>query len=201
MGEEVTGHRSQVAGEERKPRPGADPDTPAGEAEEVAGIGSEQPAGIDSQVGDELEELVAGLQRERDEYLDLARRAQADFENYRKRSAVQAADAAKRAKTDLARELLPAIDSLERALEGANGDGPLERGVALVRDQLVEALKRAGVEPYDPVGERFDPEWHEALSTAPAPEGTQSGVIVEVLDRGYRLDGHILRPARVVVAE
>ena len=152
-------------------------------------------------VEQDLEALVADVSRERDEYLDLARRAQADFENYRKRSATQVADAARKATGDLVRDLLPAIDSLERALEGAEGDGALERGVALVRDQLLETLRRAGVEAYDPKGERFDPTWHEALSTCPAPEGADSGVIVEVMDRGYRLDGQVLRPARVVVAE
>ncbi len=152
-------------------------------------------------VEQDLEALVADVSRERDEYLDLARRAQADFENYRKRSATQVADAARKATGDLVRDLLPAIDSLERALEGAEGDGALERGVALVRDQLLETLRRAGVEAYDPTGERFDPTWHEALSTCPAPEGADSGVIVEVMDRGYRLDGQVLRPARVVVAE
>ena len=187
---ETQDHEQDGVGE---PRPAADPGTPGGEAEDVAGNSSE--------VGGELDELVAGLSRERDEYLDLARRAQADFENFRKRSAVQVADAARKGKCDLAREVLPAIDSLERALEGADGDSALERGVALVRDQLVAALKRAGVEAYDPKGEHFDPAWHEALSTAPAPEGAQSGVIIEVMDRGYRVDGQVLRPARVVVAE
>ncbi|HEX2129748.1 MAG TPA: nucleotide exchange factor GrpE [Solirubrobacterales bacterium] len=176
-----------------KPEPSAETGTPGGEAEEVAGSGSE--------VGDELEELVSGLRAERDEYLDLARRAKADFENYRKRATQQAADAAKRGKAELARELLPAIDSLERALDAAESDSDaLAKGVSLVRDQLIATLERAGVEAYDPAGERFDPTWHEALSTRPA-EGVESGTVVETLDRGYRLDGQVLRPARVVVSE
>jgi molecular chaperone GrpE len=177
------------------PRPNVPPvssASPPGTAGSAEGSPSEQ---------DVLGALLEDAVRERDQYLDLAKRAQADFENFRKRSATQVADAARKAKGDLARDLLPAIDSLERALEGAEGDGSLERGVAMVRDQLLEALKRAGVEAYDPTGERFDPTWHEALSTAPAAEGTESGVIVEVLDRGYRADGQVLRPARVVVAE
>ena len=176
---------SEVQDEALEPRPDPHPDAPGGEAEEASGIGSE----------------VVALRQERDHFLDLAKRAQADFENFRKRSATQVADAARKAKGDLAREILPAIDALERALDGAEGDSSLERGVAMVRDQLLEALKRAGVEAYDPKGERFDPTWHEALSTCPAPEGAESGAIVEVLDRGYRADGQVLRPARVVVAE
>jgi len=195
------------------------PDTSSASRPGVSGSAPEQAVEADAAVEQDLEALVADVSRERDEYLDLARRAQADFENYRKRAAAQVADASRKAKAELARELLPAIDSLERALEAARarpdadpgapgreaeeaaGVDSYERGVAIVRDQLVEALQRAGVEAYDPVGERFDPAWHEALSAAPAPEGVASGEIVEVLDRGYRLDGQVLRPARVVVAE
>ena len=177
-----------------EPEPSADPDGGGGEAEQPAGDGS-------AEVGEELEELVDGLRRERDEYLDLARRAKADFENYRKRAAQQTADSAKRGKAELARELLPAIDSLERALDAAESDSDaLAKGVSLVRDQLLETLKRAGVEAYDPAGERFDPTWHEALSTRPE-KGVEAGTVLETLDRGYRLDGQVLRPARVVVSE
>ena len=186
--DEAASTAASSAGEDR---PAADPDAPEREAEDVAG----------SDVRDELEELVAGLRRERDEYLDLARRAKADFENYRKRATQQTADAAKRGKADLARELLPAIDSLERALEAAGDDSEgLAKGVSLVRDQLLATLERAGVEAYDPAGERFDPSWHEALSTRPA-DGVESWIVVETLDRGYRLDGQVLRPARVVVSQ
>ena len=188
--------RPQLAEDEAdgKPEPSADPDGSGREAEQRAGDGS-------AEVGDELEELVSGLRAERDEYLDLARRAKADFENYRKRAAQQTADAAKRGKAELAKELLPAIDSLERALASSDTDGDaLAKGVSLVRDQLLATLERAGVVAYDPAGEKFDPTWHEALSTRPE-EGVDSGVVLETLDRGYRLDGQVLRPARVVVSE
>jgi molecular chaperone GrpE len=172
----------------------------ANEAAEVA-ESSEAADGAERVEGD-LEALLEDVRRERDEYLDLARRAKADFENYRKRAAQQTTDAAKRAKADLARELLPAIDSLERALAGADtGGDALAKGVSLVRDELVATLARAGVEVYDPAGERFDPTWHEALSTMPASEGVESGIVIETVDRGYRLDGQVLRPARVVVSE
>jgi molecular chaperone GrpE len=158
-------------------------------------------AASSEQVEQDLEALLADVTRERDEYLDLARRAKADFENYRKRTVQQTADAERRGKADLARELLPAIDSLERALASADADADaLAKGVSLVRDQLLTTLGRAGVEAYDPAGERFDPTWHEALSTRPQ-EGVESGVVLETLDRGYRLDGQVLRAARVVVSE
>jgi molecular chaperone GrpE len=163
-----------------------------------ASIGPENEyAGAD--VSEDLDALLADVQRERDEYLDLARRAKADFENYRKRAAKDAQAAEVRGKASLARELVPVLDNLERALRAADSDSVLARGVALVRADLEETLKRAGVEAYDPVGERFDPSWHEALSTQPR-DGTESGIVIETLERGYRLDGQVLRPARVVVS-
>jgi molecular chaperone GrpE len=148
----------------------------------------------------DLDALVADVTRERDEYLELAQRTKADFENYRKRAARDAEQAERRGKASLARELVPALDNLERALRAADDDSELARGVALVRGELEETLKRAGVEAYDPVGERFDPAWHEALATRPA-DGDDSGVVIETVERGYRLDGQVLRPARVVVSE
>jgi len=103
-------------------------------------------------------------------------------------------------KAELARELLPVIDNLERALQSSAEGEPLARGVALVLDELRGKLQAAGVEAYDPVGERFDPKLHEALSTRPV-EGTDSGVVVETVEKGYRLNGQVLRPARVVVSD
>jgi molecular chaperone GrpE len=75
----------------------------------------------------------------------------------------------------------------------------LARGVALVHDELRGRLQSAGVEAFDPTGERFDPQLHEALSTRPE-KGTDAGVVVETVEKGYRLNGQVLRPARVVVS-
>jgi molecular chaperone GrpE len=180
---------------ERTPQEQPAPEPAAEErpAEEAAGLGSE--------VSDELEELVGELKRERDEYLDLAQRAKADFENYRKRTARDAADAERRGKAALARELVPSIDNLERALAAADEGSELARGVALVHGELQATLARAGVESYDPIGESFDPNFHEAISTRPGADGVAAGTVVETLERGYRLDGQVLRPARVIVSE
>ena len=170
----------------------------------------------------DLDELLAETQRERDEYLEIARRARADFENYRKRAAREAQEAERRGKAALARELVPALDNLERALRAAGIDPEagtggheveeapseevsaheaLARGVALVYGELRAALERAGVETYDPTGEKFDPTQHEALSVRSAEDGSDAGVVIETLDKGYRLDGQVLRAARVVVSE
>jgi len=145
----------------------------------------------------DLDALVEDLKRERDEYLELAQRARADFENYRRRAAREGADALLRGKTEVGRAVLPALDALERALD-ADGEG-LAEGVALVHKELQSALAGAGIEPIDPAGETFDPNVHEALSSRPAANGEDSGVVVETVQRGYRLGETLIRPARVVV--
>jgi molecular chaperone GrpE len=155
----------------------------------------------------DLEEIVAKAEKA-DEYLDLAQRTRADFENYRKRAAREAAGAEDRGIVKLARELLPAVDDLDRAVaaaqaaESAEDDGAvnLVSGIKLVHAGVIAALARVGIEPYSPEGERFDPQHHEAVAQQPV-EGAEPGTIVEVYQRGYRLrDGLVLRPARVVVA-
>jgi molecular chaperone GrpE len=148
----------------------------------------------------EAEDPIARVQRERDEYLDLARRSQADFENYRKRTAREAAAAGERAKSGLVRELLPVVDNLERALaSAAEGERHLAEGVQLVHSELLAVLERNGVEQFDPRGDRFDPAEHEALSMR-EQDGTESGLVLDVVEKGYRANGTILRPARVVVS-
>jgi molecular chaperone GrpE len=143
---------------------------------------------------------LAQAQRERDEYLDLARRSQADFENYRKRAAKEAVAAGQRAKSGLVRELLPVVDNLERALASAqDGEQHLAEGVRLVHSELIAVLERNGVEQFDPKGESFDPSYHEALSTR-TDDGAGPGVVLDVVEKGYRSNGTVLRPARVVVS-
>jgi molecular chaperone GrpE len=156
---------------------------------------------VASEIEGDLDELVA-VAKQRDDYLALAQRTQADFENYRKRVARESLIAQERGVAKLAKELLPAIDNLDRALEAAATDDPLLDGVRLVRAELSAALARLGVESFSPLGETFDPSVHEAMATVaqPAEGGAQSGLVVEVYQPGYRLGESIVRPARVVVA-
>ena len=177
---------SQAAGGDPDPAP------PAGEAAE-------------QDVQADLNVLLADAEAKRDEYLDIARRAQADFENYRKRMAAEVQAAALRGKVEVARGVVPVLDDLERALqaagldpEGDSEDG-LAHGVLLVFRNLRETLSRSGVEVVDPKGEKFDPNFAEALSTVQV-EGTEAGVVVEVMQKGYRFEGQLIRPAMVVVA-
>jgi molecular chaperone GrpE len=157
-------------------------------------------------------EALEQTKRERDEYLELARRTKADFENYRKRVAGESESAKRRGTAGLAAELVPVLDNLERALIAAgidpaaalagevSVDGALEQGVVLTYRDLRKTMERAGVEVYEPTGEKFDPEWQEAISTRPV-EGTDPGVVLDVVEKGYRLDGQVIRAARVVVSE
>jgi molecular chaperone GrpE len=152
-----------------------------------------------SDVEGDRKALLADAELKRDEYLELARRTKADFENYRKRVAADLQAAQVRGKIEVAREVIDAVDNLERALEASDGGEGLAAGVEMVLGGLRETLKRNGVEAVDPKGEKFDPNRHEALSTQPV-EGTESGVVVEVLQKGYTLDDQLVRPARVVVS-
>jgi molecular chaperone GrpE len=175
-------------------------DAPATATDEPASEGQapgEQPPTL----GDDLDKLAAKAQKA-DEYLELAQRTKADFENYRKRASREAAAAQDRGVAKLAKELLPAVDNLDRALgaalQNSNGDD-LVSGIKLVHADVIAALARVGIEPYSPEGDRFDPTFHEAIAQQPF-EGAEPGTVVEVYQRGYRLGDSVLRPARVVVA-
>ncbi len=172
------------------------PMPPAGEA----------PEGADDAVEKDLDALLADTQRERDEYLDLAKRTKADFENFRKRMSAEVLAAAGRGKAEVLRDVLPVLDDLERALQAAgldpedDSDDGLAHGVILVFRSLRDSLGKHGIEALDPTGEKFDPTLHEALSTL-AADGVESGTVVETMQKGYRLGEQLIRPARVVVAE
>jgi molecular chaperone GrpE len=162
-----------------------------------------EPEDHEAKLEHDLEELTAKAQKA-DEYLELAQRTKADFENYRKRAAREIAAAQERGVVKLCRELLPAVDSLDRALAAADseangGDHDLASGIKLVHAEVLAALARVGVEPFSPEGERFDPEHHEAVAQLPV-DGAESGTVVEVYQRGYRLGDAVIRPAKVVVA-
>jgi len=174
------------------------------QVDEVAGV-EEAPAAAAAAepVQADLDELHAKA-RERDEFLTLAQRTQADFENFRKRAAREQGLAEHRGVIKVVRELLPALDNLERALKAAEGqpngaEHHLAEGFRLVQAEIVAAMGRVGVEGYSPKGEPFDPTVHEAMAQQPV-EGAESGTVVEVYQQGWRRDDVVIRPARVVVA-
>ena len=147
----------------------------------------------------ELEERLATLEVERDEYLNDLKRVAADFENYRKRAARDQESLVARAHERLVKELLPVLDDLERALAAAeeHEEAKLEEGVRLVHRELAEALAREGLAEIETNG-RFDPHVHEALLSQPSDR--EEGSVIEVVQKGYKLGDRVVRPARVVVA-
>jgi molecular chaperone GrpE len=196
--------------EDRAP-PAHAPDAPLREEAEESEAANEsgaaaQPEDHEHKLQLDLDELGARAEKA-DEYLELAQRTKADFENYRKRAAREVGAAQERGMTKLARELLPAIDNLERALavadveqaRSADSGDTLEAGIKLVRTELLAALARVGIEPFSPEGEPFDPQRHEAVAQQPVKDA-EPGTVVEVYQRGYSLGELVLRPARVVVA-
>ncbi len=196
---------SQAAGKDPDPTPPADEQSVKEPGGPASPAGDESAQGQGAQVEHDLDALAAAEQA-RDEYLEIAKRAQADFENYRKRMSAEVLAANGRGKSEVLAAVVPVLDDLERALqaagldpEGDSEDG-LAHGVLLVFRSLRETLVRNGIEPVDPTGERFDPQWHEALSTASA-EGAEPGTVIETMQKGYRLGEQLIRPARVVVAE
>jgi molecular chaperone GrpE len=210
--------KAAAEAEEGAPRGAPEPSVPAGEPEAPVGpatpVEHEAETDHERELEQDLEELTAKAEKA-DEYLELAQRTRADFENYRKRAAREAAAAQERGIAKLAKELLPAVDNLDRALDaaqsaatsGADGTAQADNGTAatlvsgikLVHDDVIAALARAGIEGFSPQGERFDPQLHEAVAQIPA-DGAESGTVVEVYQRGYRLGEVVIRPARVAVA-
>lgn len=152
----------------------------------------------------ELGEDYAALVAERDELKDRFMRSLADAENLRKRSERDRREAEQYGGSKLARDLLPVYDNLQRALEaakeGENQSTALIEGVELTMRELLNVFKKHGIEPVAPeVGDRFDPQQHQAMFEAPVP-GTNAGDIIQVMAQGFLLHDRLLRPAQVGVS-
>ena len=144
------------------------------------------------------------LEREIAKYKDIAIRAEADMENLRRRAERDVSNAHKYANEKLLKELLPVLDSLNRGIAGIDeGDQqlvPMLTGMKMTHELLEKALSRFGVEVLDPAkGDAFDPTLHEAMSMQPDPEA-ESNTVLQVLEKGYQLNGRVLRAAMVIVA-
>lgn len=174
-----------------EPEPGID------EAEESDTL-QDEPEGKTE--GDELDDdLESKLKESEDRYLRLA----AEYDNFRKRTAKQFASISESAIEDFALELLNILDNFERALsvdtEKTDAES-LKKGVELIFGQLAELLKKKGVEPFDSVGEQFDPNYHEAMMTVETDEH-EDGTVVSEFSKGYKLKDKVLRHAKVSVAK
>lgn len=149
----------------------------------------------------ELEARVRQLEKEREEFLNLAKSRQAEFENYQKRQSREMQQEKKYAQEPLARDLLPPIDNLQRAVQAATGEAksPLAQGVAMVLQQIIEVLKRHGVKPVEALHQSFDANHHQAVNQVPTSDHPPM-TVVQVHQGGYILHDRVLRPASVGVS-
>lgn len=157
---------------------------PAAQAAEVSGVEAE----------------LQRVKAERDSLLDRLARAQAEFENARRRAAKEQQDFRDFATVDAIKSLLPVLDSFERALQAKSEPGDFRSGVELIYKQLQDVLTRLGVRPITAKGEQFDPHVHEAIEMVETPDAADHEVIEE-WQRGYKFKDRLLRPAMVKVAK
>ena len=150
----------------------------------------------------DTEDPMAGLQADLARFRDLALRSQADFENYKKRSAREKEEAIKYANSSLLERLVSIIDNFELGLAAAKEQGeqsPIYSGMVLVQKQLNDLLAENGLQPIEAEGRRFDPNVHEAIAHEPSDQ-VPEGIVLRQTRRGYRLKDRLLRPAKVVVS-
>ncbi len=151
---------------------------------------------------DDLKLALEEANRKGEEYLDLLRRARADFSNYKRRTEEQRAEQAQGARADVLLRILPALDDFRRALEGAPHSGPASewaQGVMLIDRKLRGILESEGLQRIEAEGAEFNPWEHEAISHQASPE-LEDGRVLFVVRDGYRLGERVIRPAQVVVS-
>lgn len=161
------------------------------------------PAAADDEALEKLQRQLEAKELEAKENYDRLLRQAAEMENFKKRTAREKADAIRYGNESLVKDLLPALDNLERALDYAKGGGdgkPLLEGIELVLKSLVETLGKHGVTQISALGERFDPERHEAIAQIESREHDPHSVVQEH-QKGYYLLDRLLRPAQVIVAK
>ena len=171
--------------EREAPQEPAAEEQPAQEPQETDGI-------------TDLKPLLEASRQKAEEYLNLAQRVQADFDNFRRRNQSVRADAFEDGARELVKTLLPVVDNLERALAAESTDDTLKAGVAMVHKQLMDVLSKRGVEVIDRPGEVFDPNLETAVLQGTEDDG-EKGTVCQVLQKGYRMGGVILRSAMVKV--
>lgn len=191
------------AQQQEEKQPECNEQTAAQEAD-LEGGETETEAKTETTVKDWAEALETAV-RQRDEYLDIATRARADFENFRKRNANARAESYDDGNNDCIKAILPVLDNFERAISVAENNEDAQSmlsGVKMIQKQLMDALGKRGLEEVRPVGEKFDPNEHNAVLRVSADEAEgEPGTICEVLQTGYRVKGKMLRHPMVKVIE
>ena len=177
--------------QEPKPENGEDP-------EQTAENSAEEAAAAEEEIVKDLKPLLEASRQKAEEYLNLAQRVQADFDNFRKRNNSVRADAYEEGSRDVIASLLPVIDNLERAVAIETADEKLHTGVEMVLKQLSDVMEKRGVTVIDRQGEPFDPNLENAVMQG-TPEDGEKGTVCQVLQKGYKMGNYVLRTAMVKV--
>ena len=172
------------------------------EAQQTAQSENEPAATDQARQDPSVEELLVAAREENAKLLDLYMRALAEAENARRRAEESVEKAHKFGVEKFAKNLLPVLDSLEKALElSQNPEDPMIQGVQATYRQFVQAMEKSGMTEIDPVGEKFDPTRHQAIAMVPAQEGQVSGQVAQVFQRGWLISDRVLRAAMVSVVQ
>ena len=185
--------KERQAPEEPAPLPEDEAGEPAADEAQQAPDAPQEPDGVT-----DLRPLLEASRQKAEEYLNLAQRVQADFDNFRRRNQSVRADAFEDGARELVKTLLPVADNLERALLADSADENLKSGVAMIQRQFMDILEKRGVTAIDRVGEPFDPNLETAVLQG-TPEDGEKGTVCQVLQKGYRMNGVVLRSAMVKV--
>lgn len=165
---------------------------------------AEQPFSESADAGEDWKSKALALEAELGSLKDAAIRAQAEAQNVRRRAEQDVEKAHKFALEKFSKELLPVLDGLEKAIEAEqaaqNEMTPLREGVEMTLSMMLGGIAKFGVEQVDPVGKPFDPSMHEAMSMVEAPDA-ESNTVIAAMQKGYTLNGRLIRPAMVVVAK
>ncbi|WP_160143064.1 nucleotide exchange factor GrpE [Halanaerobium hydrogeniformans] len=148
----------------------------------------------------EKNEKIEELDAEVDDLLSRLQRLQADFVNYRKRSQREKSEMTIQGKIELASSLLPVFDNFERALKAEDGDSEFYNGVKMIYQQFLKAFSDEGIEEIEAEGEEFNPEFHEAIMKVDAEGDLDKEIVIDVMQKGFMIEGRVIRPAMVRVA-
>lgn len=177
------------------------------ELNEALEAAKEEAQAAEGEAGDNETSEVEALQAQVQEFQEQMLRSQAEMQNVRRRAEIDVEKAHKFALEKFVKELLPVADSLEKAVESTEGHdesgelvASIREGVEMTLSLFMFSLKKFNVEQINPVGEPFDPQHHEAMSMVPAPDAEPNSVVA-VVQKGYLLNGRVVRPAMVVVAK
>lgn len=195
---EVKEEVKENVAQEQNTEPQADAQAQEPEAAEQ----NQEQAAAQEQKEPTVEELLAAARDENAKLQDLYMRALAEAENARRRAEEAVEKAHKFGVEKFAKNLIPVLDSLEKALElNTNADDPMMQGVQATYRQFIQAMEKSGVTEINPVGEKFDPTQHQAIAMVPAQEGQTSGQVAQVFQRGWLINGRVLRAAMVSVVQ